>query len=383
MIWVLSLTIIVATSIGQLIRIPVATGGITMLDIAISGLSLIGLTLSKFKLNSPSTFIKVAFVFIFIGLFSLIFSPIKLLQQELSISLGYIIRFSLYILFAWILYSGGLRELAKFAKPILLISGIALSIIGLLQFVLLPDLKFLQSSGWDPHYFRTVSTFLDPNFAGAYFVLTLLLLVQNPGINTSNPRVFYIFFSIVYLALLTTFSRSSYGMFLISLLALSYFLKSWRMAFLSVALFILLLLSFQTYGQAVAKPRSIDRSASAGFRLNTWQQGWELFQKHPILGVGFNAYRYGLRQYNLGDEQFLSSRGSAGNDSSLLFVASTTGAVGLLAYLGMLLSLLKFGFLKNALLFSGLFGLLFHSIFANSLFYPPILLWILLNYDKD
>lgn len=383
MIWVFPLTLIVATVIGQLIRIPFERGGITILDVSIFGLNLTGLILNKFRLKPPSIFIKAALVFIFVALFSLILSPIKLSQQEFIVSLGYIIRFSLYILFAWILYSGALKELAKFAKQILLISGLSLSIIGLLQFVLLPDLKFLQSNGWDPHYFRTVSTFLDPNFAGAYFALTFIILMSLRSRTVWCRSCSLLLMGVVYLALLTTFSRSSYLMFFVSLATLAYATRSYKKALLAIILTVGLFLVFLSYSKEVAAPKNIDREQSAKLRLSTWQQGWQLFQEHPILGVGFNAYRFALKQSKLGDEQFLSSRGSSSNDSSLLFVASTTGVVGLIAYLGMLFSLLKFGYLKNAILFSGLLGLLIHSIFANSLFYPPILLWIILALNSD
>ena len=126
----------------------------------------------------------------------------------------------------------------------------------------------------------------------------------------------------------------------------------------------------------MATPRGIDRIKSAEFRLNTWQQGWTLFQNHPLLGVGFNAYRYAIREYNLGDAEFLKSHGSNSNDSSLLFVASTTGAVGFIIYLFFMGTLLKEG---HIVLKASIVGLLVQSTFSNSLFFPPILLWLILN----
>ncbi len=163
-------------------------------------------------------------------------------------------------------------------------------------------------------------------------------------------------------------------MFLTSGLTLSVFEKSKKIAFKTVLLFLILLLGFQIYTQLVSKPRHIDREQSASFRLSTWQQGWQLFSSHPILGVGFNAYRYGLREYGLADAKFLQNHGSSGNDSSLLFVAATTGIIGLISYLFFLFSLIWKS--KNYLLISAITGLLIHSFFANSLFFPSILLWV-------
>ena len=174
--------------------------------------------------------------------------------------------------------------------------------------------------------------------------------------------------TIVYLALLTTFSRSSYLMFLVSGISLAFFQKSKKILLGTFILFIGLLIGFQIYTQAVATPRGINREQSASFRLSTWQQGLTIFQHSPLMGVGFNTYKFAIREYNLSDSQFLESRGSTTNDFSLLYVLATTGIVGLTVYLLFILHLPPVAIL----------GLLIHSIFANSLFYPPILLWLIL-----
>lgn len=167
-------------------------------------------------------------------------------------------------------------------------------------------------------------------------------------------------------------------MFLISGLTFSLLKKSKIFFISTIILFTILLAGFQIYGENIAKPRNINREQSAVSRVNTWQQGFTIFQQSPILGVGFNAYRYALKEYKLGDGEFIKSHGSSGNDSSLLFVASTTGLVGLIIYLAFMLSLLKYSYPKNPVLISAIVGLLIHSFFANSLFYPPLLLWIIL-----
>ena len=182
-------------------------------------------------------------------------------------------------------------------------------------------------------------------------------------------------FIIVYLALLTTFSRSSYGMFLISLTAFSILKKSWKLQVVTILLFFLLMAGFQFYTQVVSQPRHIDRTVSAISRISTWQQGLEIFKQHPILGVGFNAYRYAIREYHLADDQFLRSHGSSSNDSSLLFVLSTTGIIGFTSYIYFLYALARS---NSKIMIPSICGLLFASLFANSLFFPPILLWLLI-----
>lgn len=373
--WILTLAIVA----GQLIRLPIGNqGGITLLDMVVILLCLFGLIKLKFKLKRPPLFIGSAFVFIFIAILSLVLTPLHLTSSEFLISFFYTVRFTLYIFLGWLIVSGAFPILQNIPK-MFVFSGLSLAVLGLIQFIFLPDLRFLTTSGWDPHYFRTVSTFLDPNFIGAFFVLTFILFLSLREGSLRPTWQSILIFATIYLALLTTFSRSSYLMFLISGLTLSFLKKSKSLGLTFLALFAILLSGFQIYSNLVAKPRNIDREQSASARLNTWQQGLYLVQKFPILGVGFNAYRYGVKEYNIGNAEFLKSHGSSSNDSSLLFVASTTGILGLIAYSYLIWTLFKESSKeKNYILIAGLGGLLIHSFFANSLFFPPILTWILL-----
>lgn len=367
---------------GQLIRIPISTGGITLLDLIVIFFSIFGLFRLRGKLVKPPKFIIAAFLFALSGTVSLIFTPLHLNLNETLTSFSYTLRFLIYIFLAWLIFSNAFPDFKNKINGSLITSGVILAILGILQIIFIPNLMFLTTWGWDPHYFRTVSTFLDPNFIGAFFVLTLLLLVSSKQKVKSKKFIFSVF--IIYLALLTTFSRSSYLMFLLSGLTFSILKKSKTLIISTVMLFLILLLGFQIYAQAVATPRGIDRGQSASFRINTWQQGISLFEKFPILGIGFNSYRYGIREYDLGDNQFLQSHGASTNDSSFLYIVSTTGLVGYSIYLSFLYFLVKSRGVKDIVLFASLVGLLIHSLFANSFFYPFILLWILLKAsDKE
>lgn len=173
MIVVISILAFALTS-GQLIRIPINAQGITFLDITVFLFCAVGLLKSKFRLKKPPRQIIAAFIFISIAIASLLLTPLRLTPFEYFISASYIARFFLYVFFAWVIFSTSLKVTKAF-----LLSGIALAVLGLLQFIFFPNLDFLTFAGWDPHYFRTVSTFFDPNFAGSFFVLTLLLIFQN------------------------------------------------------------------------------------------------------------------------------------------------------------------------------------------------------------
>lgn len=372
----IEIILVISILAGEIIKFPIFNiQGPVLLDFTIILLCLIGFFQIKFQFKKPDLVTKSGILFLGICIFSLILTPLHLSKNEYLTSFSYTLRFSLYLLIYYLIYSSAFPNLKKNISKVLLISGIIFSIIGLLQFLIFPNLIFLQVYGWDPHYFRTVSTFLDPNFAGAFFVLTLLLLLS---LRTRRTWQSFSFF-IVYLALLTTFSRSSYLMFLASGITLSALKKSKKIFIATIVLFVILMSGFQLYTQLVAKPKGIDREQSASYRINTWQNGLSIFQKSPFLGIGFNAYKYALAQYHLADEQFLGSRGSSTNDSSLLYVLATTGIIGFLTYILYLISLIKIGLKNNYPLVAALVGLIIHCFFANSLFYPFILIWIFLK----
>ena len=61
----------------------------------------------------------------------------------------------------------------------------------------------LARLGWDDHYYRLISVLFDPNFTGLILVLGLILIYFN------RPRSWWLY-AIHLLALLLTYSRSSY-----------------------------------------------------------------------------------------------------------------------------------------------------------------------------
>lgn len=369
---------------GQIIKFPPSVnGGLTVLDLSVLSLVGIGLLKLRGKLLKPPSWIQAAIVFFAASIISLILTPLKLETGEYLISLAYPLRFALYFLLGWIITSGAFISLKQFTPKILLFSGIGLAVLGIFQLIFFPNLGFIAEGGWDPHYFRTASTLLDPNFLGSYLVLTLIALtLDNSVLPTFQKKVPY--FLVTYLAIVTTFSRSSAIMLVISFLIITAFKKSFKMMVLTMALAMGIALGFIAYQQAVAKPRNIDRQQSAEYRLNSWQQGWSLFQSSPIFGTGFNTYRFALKQYNLASDNFTTTRGASANDSSLLFVAATTGIIGFgsfLALLGLLFNNSLSAKRENPwglITLSGLGGLIIHSLFINSLFYPWVLIWVIL-----
>lgn len=369
---------------GQIGKVPFFDfGGITTLDLLLFFICFLAIILRKFKFNPSNLPFKAGLVFVMVCLISLIFSPLNLNPLEKTVSFSYLVRFLVYLAIS-LLTARNFLQLKINTDKILTFSGVILAVLGLLQLVFIPDLQFLTQSGWDPHFYRTVSTFLDPNFAGAFFDLTLILLLFNTV--KLSKRWQLAAFSLVFIALDTTFSRESYLMFGLSFLLISWFKKSFRYLTLTTVLCLILITSYLIYLPLVAAPKKVSRAQSATARINTWQQGITIWAKNPILGVGFNSYRFALREYQLGSKKQIESHGGASNDSSLLFVSSTTGVVGLMAYLFFLYTILQAAWanwqkenLWGLIVTIGLAGLIAQSFFANVLFYPPILAWLMMG----
>ncbi len=367
---------------GQLLKIPLSYfNGITFLDFVVIALDLLLLINLKFKLKQFPKIIKSSMPFTFLGLISLAFTPIKLNTSEYFISFLYLFRFSCFCLLAGLISLDHFKKLKPKLPSMFAISGILLSALGILQLIFFPSLKFLDTFGWDPHFYRVVSTWLDPNFIGASFVLTLILINQDQVL-TIPRKMKLVLFGLVFFTLLATFSRSASIMFFVSFITLSFFNKSWKLLFATLVLSLILFFGVKFYNQVIAAPNNIDRNQSANNRIHTWEIGKNMFLQNPLLGVGFNSYRFALKQYSLAPEQYIESRGATSNDSSFLFVLATTGIIGFLAYLFFWFSILKENFKKNdhqkIILLSGAAGLIAEAFFNNSLFYPPLFLWILL-----
>lgn len=345
---------------------------ISLLDITIFVLILLSLLINRLSFKAALQKYRPLTLSIYIFLFT---ATISLLISFFHFGLPITVIAALY-LFRWLLYSLFFASVVQLNKqPVVnylpYYLGIVTAIVGLGQYLFFPDIRALQVLEWDPHYFRVVGTFLDPGFTGLILVFTLILLTLHP---LKNRLVNLISWTASYLAFALTYSRSSYLAFLA---AMAYI--AWRRKSLKFVLFIVILFFTTLY----ALPRSpggegvnLERTSSIQARIANWKNSLTIIKDHPLLGVGFNTYRYTQREYGfLDDSNWLKSHAGAGADSSLLFVAATTGVVGLAAYLWYLRSLYQLSTINYSLK-ATLVAVLVHSLFLNSLFYPAIMVWL-------
>lgn len=365
---------------GQFTRIPLALFNLPPeVNLYLTDLSLaallsvwaVGRFLSRKSYQWPSLAKPIA-LFVLLAAVSLAVNARRLVGEEVFVSVLYLVR--------WIAYAGLYLVISdlKWPGPLLLIwAGATTAVLGLIQYWFWPDIRHLQASGWDPHYYRVVGTLLDPGFTGIILVLTLILLVVH---FQSKKILFYGLLALVYLGLALTYSRSSYLAYLTGMGVITWLKKAPRLFLMVIIIgaITLAVLPRQSGGEGV----NLERESTINARIINWRQNLEIIGDHPLFGVGFNAYRYIQKEKGFLGADWQTSHAGAGADASLLFVWATTGILGLLAYLKLWRQALNH---KSLLVTASLISLFMHALFLNSLFYPWVMgwLWVLLATEKS
>lgn len=358
--------------LGELVRIDFGMGLVLKpIDITV-GLTLllwvIFKIIKKQKIKQTQIFISLI-LFVGGGLLALIINSANLSLREFLVSLSYLIR--------WVIYSGIFfvindfdREFKKKISKLLIIVGSSIVGLGYIQYFYYSNLHNLLYLGWDEHMYRMFSVFLDPNFAGAFFVLFFLFLVR---LFLKKKNVLIGLLLILTLGtIFLTFSRSALLMLVVSSSLLFILLnkKIWIAIMLGIILLVLVISSKYFYIENI----NLFRVFSSEARLATAKKAIEIIQNRPIFGVGFNAYRYAKLGYNLrNDNSIAISHADAGVDNSFLFVLATTGIIGFVLYLFLWFRIFK---IASILGIASIAGVFINSMFINSLFYPFIMLWL-------
>lgn len=233
-------------------------------------------------------------------------------------------------------------------------------LMGALQYLWFPDLRPFTVFGWDMHYYRVFGNFLDPGYFGLILLWCLLNIKQ------------WHFWVISYLVFAFTYSRSCFLAFLGSFSYLFYRYRHNIGIILIFGLFISTLF-FLPRGIKSEGVR-LERTSSVVSRFGNWQDSLDIFFRYPLFGVGFNLLRFQYQNQPLWEV----SHAASGSDSSLLFILTTTGVVGLALYLNLIYHLWLI--IRRTPTVSAFFIAIFiHSFFLNSQFYVPIILLMSLS----
>lgn len=308
---------------GQVAAITLANGiRISLLDVSVAVFLIVSACLSKKHRFIPMLWLPI-----------LTFAAIAMITGG---NLAYVIRWLLYAALYWV--SADRIIVPKVWQKTLVFSGIGIALLGFVQYALYPDLRNLYYLGWDPHYQRLFSTLLDPNFAGIILALTSLLLL-------ARRNLFW--FGVTFIAFVLTYSRSSYLAFLVGLVVWGILSKRKTVVALVISGLVVMIAVLPKTGEG----RNILRTVSSFARIDSARYAISRIAEKPILGHGFRPH--------------------ARVDTSLLFVAESTGFVGLVVYVWLLMGLWKTREIRPYLA-----AILVHSLFVNSLFYPWVMVWL-------
>ena len=390
--------------LGEIARVQIGNGiAIRLNDVLVGVIVLLWIIDKVRNKNIKKVFsdkiIRLFFVFYSIGFISLLLRITDLTTTEFLVSFAFLARFICYTL----LY-GVVKDFNSIFKrqllSVMILSGLLFVFIGFLQVLFYPNLGNLSYLFWDNHMYRMFTSFLDPNFAGAFLVMLFIMLLSIVFFNFSKKRKIRGLVSLTLLlittfALYITYSRSAYIMFLVSVAV--FFVIKGKHIVKTIVILIFLVLFVIAVNNVFSSNYTVEnlnlfRVASSEARIKSAETALHIIADHPILGVGFNAYKYTQISYGFRtEEEALRSHADAGTDNSFLFVLATTGVVGLMIYL-----LILFGFVKRSLtllksskatqfqkLISGVLiavvaGLVVDALFINSLFYPFILEWVVI-----
>jgi len=320
---------------------------------------------------------KTILFFVLTAFISLIITPLKIRFLEIFISSFYLLRVINFILL-YLTITVYLREEKINVNKLLLFSGFFSTIIALLQYLFLPDLRFLLPLGWDEHYYRAAGSFLDPGFTGIIIVFTIILLLNNWSKIVKNKYLNILFILLLLISLVLTFSRAAYLSFILSLVVFAYLKKkSLILIIILIALVVLVFLIPKPGGEGV----NLLRTTSILARSKEITDVLNIIKSYPVLGVGFNTLRYAKNNFGLLSEyDWQTSNSGAGTDNSFLFVLATTGILGLIFFIWSIFLLFKETLRKGGensiLIISTLTAVIISSIFANTLFYPWVLFWL-------
>lgn len=310
---------------------------------------------------------------------SLLLNSYRFAISDLIVGLSYLVRFLMYsVLYVVVRLD---KRTARYWLTWLFVLGVGYAVLGIMQLSVYPDLRNLSYMGWDPHYYRVFSTLLDPNYLGLLFIFSFLSGVY--GMSNLRKKSWSIAgLSVIFIALLLTFSRSSYLAAVGGFFAYIILSKKCKLIFVLIAVCLVMLFVPAIGGESTG----LFRQVTALARISNWQEGIQLFFDSPIIGYGFNMVKALPHTAPTLMEGALA-RSASGYDNSVVFILVTTGIGGFIMFMCLGIRLVQLGRMVmhkgnkelGSVYLSVLIALCIHSTFLNTLFYPQIMiyLWLL------
>jgi len=376
--------LLIGLPLGEFSRVTILPNiSFTFLDIIVL-LGFSSWVIAKFvKKSRPTSLQSYAYIAV-VAVFAL-----SLLSNIISLTVPKAFVSSLYIV-RWICYSGIFFLVAQESRKrkqsisyLLIFSGTLLVAGGYMQFFFYPALRNLLYFGWDEHFYRMFGSFFDPNFFGLFLSLFFLYIISLTFslVPTKQKIQFVTLFLIAtatFIAIFLTYSRTALIALSVGLIILFWNRHFWRWIWIFLiagtitAFFVFPLISKQALGN------NLFRTASTDARIGSAKDALTIFMDNPVMGIGFNAYRFAMYRHKfLPGNSILEDHGASGVDSSILLILATSGVLGFVTYSGFLLiHVKKLLESKEKIGIATLVTVYVGSFFVNALFYPFIIVWL-------
>ena len=340
----LLIILVLSLGFGQLLRFPVFGLSFYFHDILVLLLLLLNYKIPNL---APPLGLKIFFLGLGLGwLFAFTLYPALLL----IVPSLYTLRLLAYLALYFQLKS----TKVVFSSSYFIMSGFITLIIGLTQYLLMPDMRIFQNLGWDDHWNRLTLPHFDPTFTAVMLSLALLSTVQ------ALPRIWRLSSTgFLVSGILLTYSRS---VWLSLVLTFGYFmLKNKKLSYLLIGI-CLLIIPLALLPKRLGEGTNLFRTYSISSRLVSDQNYVQQYNWDLLLGRGLNTLVL--------DQGFTHATGP---NNSYLYLLLTSGVLGLIGWVMFMFSLYRQSRYKPLLIFFFL-----ASLFNNVMFYPFALLWILL-----
>lgn len=311
----------VALLLGQLARITFLPGVQFYLLEALVGIHVVVLLILKYRLKNNfklSVPVKVAIVWFVLAGSVLLVTMFGYSTGENIQSFLYLVRVAVFALYAYLL-STSVRHHHDLVNKMLIM---VVPTLCLLQYFLLPDLRFLQQYGWDPHMYRAVGLLLDPPIVGS--VLGIFFF-------TALKKKLYLGLMLNYFAILFLYSRSTY--LAVGFLTFVYLLlhKKWLYSVFWVFVFaVSISLAPLTISPKIElESAKIARTSTIMSRRVEMMTGIRAWLSSPIVGIGYNRVpSFKKRNPSVYGEIVTTSHSISAFHSFWITQLATTGIVG-------------------------------------------------------
>jgi hypothetical protein len=292
----------------------------------------------------------------------------------------YLLRLGIYVFF--ILGVGALfAQKQRAVRTWLVLIGCWYWWLALVQYVLLPDTRFLWLYGWDDHYYRMIGTLFDPGLTGILVLLTALAIYLQFGFLKTGKVIT----AVLLLSIIFTYSRASFIASGVAVLALilsnftdhSFGKNAIKNSILGVAGVLLIFSIYAVIPKPGGEGVNLLRTSTITARLQSATSSITTMQPLDwVLGKGLFSPQTKLHQEGVDTQtaQTLVNRAVV-PDNIFILLITQTGSIGFLcgAY-GLIAGLRRLWKLQPVLAVA-LLAVLIQSQFNNTLLHPYIVLY--------